>query len=166
MIVVVWWQFDGGGSFCCCFTQQFTLWQMHLINMKNHPIRYRYLHVSLCTTQWYYRKYGGTAHTAPHVQNPTLALLPDTATLCWLWTEWAGFTLDVVCQKFINDSMVTQPTTLPSCKASSYPIITEASHITQRMNSGFSGILSHINPISDITPYARWQYFLSISRPN
>jgi hypothetical protein len=61
------------------------------------------------------------------------------------------------CHKLTSDSMIIQPKALPSCKASICITTrsTEVSHITQRMNSGFSGTLSQINPISNITPYAK-----------
>jgi hypothetical protein len=58
-------------------------------------------------------------------------------------------------QKLIYDSLVIQPTTLPSCQAGSCPKSTETSNITQRMNTGFSSTLSHINPRSKVTPSAR-----------
>jgi hypothetical protein len=58
-------------------------------------------------------------------------------------------------EKLIDDSLVIQPTALPSCQAGSCPESTEAPHITHIMNMGFSSTLSHIIPISKITPYAR-----------
>jgi hypothetical protein len=60
-------------------------------------------------------------------------------------------------ENLMGDSLVIQPIALPSCKASSCPTSTEASHITQNIDiySGFTSTLSQINPIRNITPYVR-----------
>jgi len=55
----------------------------------------------------------------------------------------------------MDDTLDTHFKNLHSCKTGSYPTSTAASLIMQRKNNepAFTGSLSQINPISNITPY-------------